>query len=92
LFRFPNRQAILIFFADPEYAAQAVTIPLYGRLADLYGRRRVFFFGTGLFLVGTTLAGFARSIEVLILFRAIQGLGAGAIATTSSASSISGNR
>src|SRR6185312_7825983 len=65
-------------FAVP-FLSQAVTIPLYGRLADLYGRKRVFFFGTGLFLVGTTLCGFARSIEVLILFRAIQGLGAGAI-------------
>jgi len=57
----------------------AVTIPLYGRLADIYGRRRVFFFGTGLFLAGTTLCGFARTTETLILFRAIQGLGAGAI-------------
>ena len=57
----------------------AVTIPLYGRLADIYGRKRVFFFGTGVFLIGTTLCGFARSIEVLICFRAIQGLGSGAI-------------
>jgi EmrB/QacA subfamily drug resistance transporter len=65
-------------FAVP-LLAQAVTIPLYGRLADIYGRRRVFFVGTSIFLVGTTLCGFARSTEVLILFRAIQGLGSGAI-------------
>src|SRR5579863_8622704 len=57
----------------------AVTVPLYGRLADVYGRRRVFFVGTGIFLVGTTLCGFARSAAVLILFRAIQGCGSGAI-------------
>ena len=57
----------------------AVTVPLYGRLADVYGRRRVFFIGTSIFLVGTTLCGFARSAVVLILFRAIQGCGSGAI-------------
>ena len=65
-------------FAVP-LLTMAVTIPLYGRLADLYGRKRVFFVGTGIFLAGTLLCGFARSMEVLIAFRALQGLGAGAI-------------
>jgi EmrB/QacA subfamily drug resistance transporter len=65
-------------FAVP-LLTMAVTIPLYGRLADIYGRKRVFFFGTTVFLIGTTLCGFARSVEVLICFRAIQGLGSGAI-------------
>lgn len=57
----------------------AVTVPIYGRLADLYGRKRIFFVGTGIFLVGTTLCGFARSMIVLVMFRAVQGIGAGAI-------------
>lgn len=65
-------------FAVP-LLTMAVTIPLYGRLADLYGRKRVFFVGTLIFLLGTTLCGFARSMAVLILFRALQGIGAGAI-------------
>ncbi len=65
-------------FAVP-FLTMAVTIPLYGRLADIYGRRRVFFTGTAIFLIGTTLCGFARSMELLIVFRAIQGIGAGAI-------------
>ena len=65
-------------FAVP-FLTMAVTIPLYGRLADIYGRRRVFFIGTAIFLIGTTLCGFARSMELLILFRAIQGIGSGAI-------------
>ncbi|MGE0257834.1 MAG: MDR family MFS transporter [Alphaproteobacteria bacterium] len=59
--------------------AMAVTVPVYGRLADIYGRRIVFFAGTGIFLAGTTLCGFAGSMTALILFRALQGLGAGAI-------------
>ena len=58
---------------------QAVTIPIYGRLADLYGRKRVFFAGTGIFLFGSLLCGCAWSMQALVLFRALQGVGAGAI-------------
>jgi EmrB/QacA subfamily drug resistance transporter len=57
----------------------AVSVPVYGRLADLYGRKRVFFAGTGIFLAGTTLCGLATTMAALVLFRALQGLGAGAI-------------
>jgi len=59
--------------------AQAVTIPIYGRLADLYGRKRVFFAGASLFLVGSTLSGLAWGMVPLVLFRGLQGAGAGAI-------------
>lgn len=59
--------------------AQAVTIPIYGRLADLYGRKRVFFAGTSIFLLGSLLCGFAWGMVPLVLFRALQGIGAGAI-------------
>jgi len=65
-------------FAVP-LLTMAATIPVYGRLADIYGRKRVFFVGTTIFLVGTVLCGFARSTEMLILYRAIQGFGSGAI-------------
>lgn len=58
---------------------QAVTVPIYGRLADLYGRKRVFYAGAGLFLIGSTLCGFAWDMMALIAFRGLQGLGAGAI-------------
>jgi len=57
----------------------AVTVPIYGRLADIYGRKRVFFVGTGIFLIGTTLCGLATNMAVLVAFRAVQGIGAGAI-------------
>ena len=59
--------------------AQAITIPIYGRLADLYGRKRIFFFGATLFLLGSVLCGFSTDMYWLIGFRLLQGLGAGAI-------------
>jgi len=58
---------------------QAVSIPVYGRLADIYGRKTVFYVGAGLFLVGSTLCGFAGNMLTLILFRALQGFGAGGV-------------
>lgn len=55
------------------------TVPIYGKLADLYGRKPLFLFGTILFLIGSAASGVAQSMEQLIIFRAIQGLGAGAV-------------
>ena len=56
-----------------------VTVPLYGKLADVFGRRRIFIFGVVLFLIGSVLCGLAQSMTQLIVFRALQGLGAGAL-------------
>lgn len=55
-----------------------VTVPLFGKLADLYGRKRILILGNVLFLTGSCLCGAAQSMEQLIVFRAIQGIGAGA--------------
>ncbi|WP_308465251.1 MDR family MFS transporter [Rathayibacter soli] len=63
--------------------AQAVTVPLYGRFADIFGRKPVMLFGIAVFLLGSVLSGLAWSMPVLILFRAIQGIGAGAVAPMS---------
>ncbi|HKY08145.1 MAG TPA: MDR family MFS transporter [Candidatus Binatia bacterium] len=57
----------------------ALTTPLFGKLSDLYSRRRLMLVGIGLFVVGSTLCGAAQSMEALIVFRAVQGLGGGAI-------------
>jgi EmrB/QacA subfamily drug resistance transporter len=59
--------------------AQAVTVPIYGKLADLFGRKPVILIGISLFLLGSILCGFAWSMLALIIFRTVQGLGAGAI-------------
>lgn len=56
-----------------------VTVPLWGRLSDLYGRKRFILAGIAIFLVGSALSGAATSMAQLVLFRAIQGLGAGAL-------------
>jgi len=63
---------------------QAVSIPIYGRLADMFGRKKVFFAGVGLFITGAILCGFAWGMVPLICFRAIEGLGAGAVQHESS--------
>ncbi len=56
-----------------------VSIPLWGKLSDLYGRRRFYLWSVGLFLVGSALSGAAQSMPQLILFRALQGFGAGGL-------------
>jgi len=58
---------------------QAVTVPIYGKLADVLGRRPVMFFGVAVFLAGSVLCGLAWSMPALIAARAIQGIGAGAV-------------
>ncbi|RSM82502.1 MFS transporter [Kibdelosporangium aridum] len=58
---------------------QAVTVPLYGKFADLFGRKPVLLFGIAIFLLGSVLCGVAWSMPVLIAARAIQGIGAGAV-------------
>ncbi len=55
------------------------SVPIWGSLSDLYGRRRLYLAGVTVFLVGSVLSGAAGSMTQLIVFRAIQGLGAGAI-------------
>jgi EmrB/QacA subfamily drug resistance transporter len=58
-----------------------VTMPVWGRLSDLLGRRRVFLGGLTLFLAGSALSGLAQSMAQLIAFRMLQGLGAGSLMT-----------
>ncbi|MBI5161496.1 MAG: MFS transporter [Micrococcales bacterium] len=59
--------------------AQAASVPVYGKLADTVGRKPMILVGIGLFLLGSILCALAWSLPALIVFRAVQGLGAGAI-------------
>ena len=62
--------------------ASSVTVPIYGKLGDLFGRKRVFLVAVGVFLLGSLAAGSVPSIELLILARLVQGLGAGGLFVT----------
>jgi EmrB/QacA subfamily drug resistance transporter len=57
----------------------AITVPIFGKLADLFGRKPVLLFGIAVFLIGSIASGAAQSMPLLIVFRALQGLGAGAM-------------
>ncbi len=59
--------------------AQTVVTPIYGKLGDLYGRKRILQSAVALFLVGSALCGLSKSMDELIAFRAVQGLGAGGL-------------
>ena len=75
--------ALLSWVFTVYLLTQAVTTPIYGRLADLYGRKPVLLFGIALFITASILCGFAWNMPSLIAFRAVQGLGAGALSPVS---------
>lgn len=59
--------------------AEIATIPLWGRLSDMFGRKKIFLTGMLIFMLGSALSGTSHSMTELVLFRAVQGLGAGCI-------------
>ena len=63
------------------FLTSAISTPIYGKLSDLYGRKNILSIGIIIFLVGSFLCGLSQTMYMLIGFRAIQGLGAGAIFT-----------
>ncbi|HET7028722.1 MAG TPA: MDR family MFS transporter [Candidatus Limnocylindrales bacterium] len=59
--------------------ASTVTVPVWGKLSDVFGKRLLLLWGIGIFVVGSVLCGLARSMPELIAFRALQGVGAGGL-------------
>jgi EmrB/QacA subfamily drug resistance transporter len=62
--------------------SSTVTMPLWGWLADQHGRRRTYLAGLALFMIGSALAGLSQTMDQLVIFRAVQGLGASSLITT----------
>jgi EmrB/QacA subfamily drug resistance transporter len=59
--------------------ASAVTVPIYGKLSDVYGRKPFYIWGLAIFMIGSALSGQSRTMMELIIFRGLQGVGAGAM-------------
>ncbi|MER7696073.1 MULTISPECIES: MFS transporter [unclassified Streptomyces] len=59
--------------------ASTIVLPLYGKLGDLFGRKGVFQFAIVVFIIGSALAGWSRTMDELIAFRAVQGIGGGGL-------------
>ena len=74
-----NGAGLYVWVVTAYLLSSTVTIPIYGKFSDVYGRKVMLIIGVCLFLVGSWLSGLSNSMNQLIFFRALQGLGAGAI-------------
>ena len=69
----------LVWVFSAYMIASVISTPLFGKLSDMYGRKRLFLIGLIVFLLGSVLCGTAQNMTELILFCALQGIGGGAI-------------
>jgi EmrB/QacA subfamily drug resistance transporter len=74
-----NGNSLYIWVVTIYLLTSTISGPVYGKLSDQFGRKRLLIFGISVFLIGSALSGLSQSMEQLIVFRGIQGLGAGAI-------------
>src|SRR6202050_1241869 len=73
----------LSWVATAYLLTSAVSTPLYGKISDQFGRKKVFQFAIILFLIGSALCGISQNMNQLVAFRALQGLGAGGLMSLS---------
>lgn len=71
----------LSWVATSYLLASAVATPIYGKLGDMYGRKKIFIGSIIIFLIGSVLCGLSQTMDQLIYFRALQGLGGGGLMT-----------
>ncbi|MDY7566319.1 MDR family MFS transporter [Pseudomonas sp. RTC3] len=76
---------LLAWVISAYMVAMTVAVPIYGKLGDLYGRRRLMLFGLGMFTLASLFCGVAQSMEQLVLARILQGIGAGGMVSVSQA-------
>lgn len=74
--------ALYAWITTAYLVASTVMMPIWGKLSDVYGRKPILLWGVGLFLIGSFLSGLSPSTLALIVFRAVQGLGAASLFTT----------
>jgi EmrB/QacA subfamily drug resistance transporter len=72
-------QSLLTWTISIYLLTSTITVPFYGKLSDLYGRKPMLMIGITVFLIGSALSGLSQNMTQLIIFRGIQGLGAGAL-------------
>ncbi|MEC0242422.1 MDR family MFS transporter [Paenibacillus dokdonensis] len=68
-----------VWVTSAYMVAEMAGMPIFGKLSDMYGRKRFFVFGIIMFMIGSALCGTAQSITQLALYRAVQGIGGGAL-------------
>src|SRR5690606_36089583 len=68
-----------VWVTSAYLVAQMAGMPIFGKLSDMYGRKNFFIFGLVVFMIGSILCGTADTINELIIYRAIQGIGGGAL-------------
>lgn len=73
--------ALYAWMTTSYVVASTVTVPLWGKLSDLFGRKRTLLVGMVLFLIGSALCAAANSLETLIIYRVVQGVGSAALFT-----------
>ncbi|MGC1910080.1 MAG: MDR family MFS transporter [Candidatus Dormiibacterota bacterium] len=71
--------SLYVWVVTSYLLTSTITVPIYGKLSDLYGRKLLLIIGIGLFLIGSALSGLSQNMGELIFFRGLQGLGAGAL-------------
>src|SRR5436190_13000887 len=73
---------LYVWITTAYLVASTVLVPIYGKLSDIYGRRRVLLVAIGIFLAGSLACGLAQSASQLIAFRAVQGVGSAGLFTS----------
>ncbi len=74
--------SLYVWITTAYLVASTVLVPIYGKLSDIYGRRRILLVAIGIFLLGSLACGLAQSASQLIAFRAVQGMGSAGLFTS----------
>jgi EmrB/QacA subfamily drug resistance transporter len=74
-----NGNELYVWAVTIYLLTSTISVPFWGKLSDLYGRKPMFIIGIVIFLIGSALSGLSQNMEQLILFRGLQGIGAGAL-------------